>query len=138
VSELLELCPQAQDRIQLRKISGNATVAFDPRHLRQVLDNLCQNALIYSRDAAEQPLAVTLRVDQPDDETCTLTVEDQGVGIDPAHQRHIFEPFFTTRQGGTGLGLYIARELCETNGAQLNYVAILPHGSGFRITFAPL
>jgi two-component system sensor histidine kinase PilS (NtrC family) len=64
-----------------------------------------------------------------------LDVIDDGEGV-PAHLRHqLFEPFFTTYSSGTGLGLYIAREMCAANGAILEYVGSAADGGGadFRI-----
>jgi hypothetical protein len=55
---------------------------------------------------------------------------------DPAQAERIFEPFFTTGSGGTGLGLFISRELCQTNGALLLYEPRPGGGSIFRIIFA--
>ena len=54
-------------------------------------------------------------------------------GVSEEQQQQIFEPFFTTAQKGTGLGLYIARELCESNGAKLRYYDNPGGGSCFRI-----
>ena len=54
--------------------------------------------------------------------TIELSVIDDGPGIAEALRAHLFEPFFTTASSGTGLGLYIAREVCEANGATLSYV----------------
>jgi two-component system sensor histidine kinase PilS (NtrC family) len=67
-----------------------------------------------------------------------LEVIDQGAGIDPAQVERIFEPFFTNGAGGTGtgLGLFISRELCQTNGALLAYETRPGGGSIFRIIFA--
>ena len=65
-----------------------------------------------------------------------LEVGDRGSGIDPASAERIFEPFFTTGAGGTGLGLFISRELCQTNGALLLYEMRPGGGSIFRIIFA--
>ena len=64
-----------------------------------------------------------------------LDVADRGPGIDPQHVDQIFEPFFTSGKGGTGLGLFIARELCQCNGALLFYEARPGGGSIFRIIF---
>jgi two-component system sensor histidine kinase PilS (NtrC family) len=65
-----------------------------------------------------------------------LDVQDDGPGISFEHQGRLFEPFFTTAQDGTGLGLYIAKELCEANGARLEYHVVEGHvGACFRITF---
>jgi two-component system sensor histidine kinase PilS (NtrC family) len=68
-----------------------------------------------------------------------LTVEDDGPGISAEHQGKLFEPFFTTAPDGTGLGLYIAKELCEANGALLEYQAgKMLSGACFCITFGYL
>jgi two-component system sensor histidine kinase PilS (NtrC family) len=63
----------------------------------------------------------------------TLDVIDDGAGITAEAQAHLFEPFFTTESQGTGLGLYIARELCEGNGARIEYVDD-SSGGHFRVT----
>jgi two-component system sensor histidine kinase PilS (NtrC family) len=65
-----------------------------------------------------------------------LEINDRGPGIDPAQAERIFEPFFSNGTGGTGLGLFISRELCQTNGALLAYEARAGGGSIFRIIFA--
>ncbi|MCG2635367.1 MAG: ATP-binding protein, partial [Gammaproteobacteria bacterium] len=66
-----------------------------------------------------------------------LTIMDRGEGVAPQHVEKLFEPFFTTGRGGTGLGLYLARELCESNQAQLRYQPRNDDtGSCFVITFA--
>jgi two-component system sensor histidine kinase PilS (NtrC family) len=68
-----------------------------------------------------------------------LDVQDDGPGISAEHQGKLFEPFFTTAPDGTGLGLYIAKELCEANGALLEYHAVDERaGACFRITFGEL
>ena len=61
---------------------------------------------------------------------------DNGTGIEPDMADKIFEPFFTTRSNGTGLGLYIAREICESNQATLTYLPAPEGGSCFRIMFS--
>jgi two-component system sensor histidine kinase PilS (NtrC family) len=97
-----------------------------------VLWNLCDNAL---KHAAAVP--VLLRVGRiASSGRPYLEVADRGAGIDPAKAERIFEPFFTNGAGGTGLGLFIARELCQTNGALLAYEARSGGGSIFRIIFA--
>jgi len=107
-------------------------VQFDPSHLHQVLWNLCDNAL---KHAATTPVLLRsgriASSDRP-----FLEVLDRGGGIDPASAERIFEPFFTNGAGGTGLGLFISRELCQTNGAVLAYEARPGGGSIFRIVFA--
>ena len=65
-----------------------------------------------------------------------LEVADRGPGIAPSASERIFEPFFTERKGGTGLGLFIARELAQCNGAVLLYEPRAGGGSIFRIVFS--
>lgn len=95
----------------------DASVAFDRAHLIQVLWNLLRNAWRHCR---KQPGSVTLRVLHRANRI-ELHVIDDGAGVAGELQAQLFEPFFTTFSGGTGLGLYIARELCAANGTRLDY-----------------
>jgi len=94
-------------------------VEFDTGHLQQILWNLCQNALRHAGEGnyprVELHAGVTI-TGRP-----YLDVIDHGPGVSPENIGNIFEPFFTTDSKGTGLGLYIARELAESNLAQLRY-----------------
>ena len=108
----------------------NLSVHIDPGHLDQILTNLCENAFRHADTRA------LIRLEAHNDNgTVHLNVIDNGPGIDEATIDKIFEPFFTTAGTGTGLGLYIARELCEINHAQLTYHAVANAGSCFRIQF---
>ena len=107
---------------------GDAWLAFDPEHLRQVLWNLLRNAMRYARPG---PGAVRVMVRAYGDRV-ELSVIDNGPGVPAAARGHLFEPFFTTEAKGTGLGLYLARELCAANEATLEYVADMP-GAHFRM-----
>lgn len=95
-------------------------VAFDAEHLRRVLVNLLDNA---HRHASGAPGAVVLRLDSRDDARAFLSVASDGTPITAEVERYLFEPFFSTRSRGTGLGLYICRELCERYGASIDYRA---------------
>lgn len=110
-------------------------VRMDPSHLRQVLWNLCDNAVKYASETGgilvELHAGRMQRTGQP-----FLEVLDQGHGVDPTTVDKIFEPFYTDRSGGTGLGLYISRELCELNRATLVYQDREQGGSIFRVVFA--
>jgi len=112
-------------------------VPFDRGHLRQVLWNLCRNALRFGRKLPGS-LALTMSVMNG---RVMLDVQDDGPGISAEHQGKLFEPFFTTATDGTGLGLYIAKELCEANDALLEYhgqeglTGEGQAGACFRITF---
>jgi two-component system sensor histidine kinase PilS (NtrC family) len=112
-------------------------VEFDPSHLHQVVWNLCDNASRHGGAQAEGAAHVELHAGRiASTGRPFLEVCDRGDGIDPAQAERIFEPFFTTGHGGTGLGLFISRELCQTNGALLVYEPRPGGGSIFRVIFA--
>ncbi len=104
----------------------------DPRHLQQVLTALVHNALKYGHMPGE-PARVRLRV-HARDRLAMVDVLDRGPGIAQATAEQLFRPFFTTSEHGTGLGLYIARELCKANQGQVEYVAMPGGGACFRIS----
>ncbi|MBK8970573.1 MAG: HAMP domain-containing histidine kinase [Hahellaceae bacterium] len=112
------------------------TCRFDPSHLHQVLGNLVGNGLRYSQKHSNEAwVKIQLRqVEQT--EQVQLAVHDKGPGIPAKDQTHLFEPFFTTEKQGTGLGLYICKELCEANQATLEFTHGESGGGCFRITFA--
>ena len=93
-------------------------VVFDGEHLRRVLINLLDNA---RRHASATAGAIHLRLDSRDEVRAYLSVASDGAAIEPDIERYLFEPFFSTRSRGTGLGLYICRELCERYGARIDY-----------------
>jgi len=105
-------------------------VRFDREHLRQVMWNLLKNAVRY---APAQPGSVRLVLRRYADGV-ELGIVDDGPGVPAASQGQLFEPFFTTEAKGTGLGLYLARELCAANRATLEYVDDAP-GAHFRIVW---
>lgn len=147
--ERFELAPWLKDfaqeftrtlELQEGELSVTSTVEgmdvrMDPSHLRQVMWNLCDNAVKYASETGgilvELQTGRTHRTGQP-----FLEVLDQGHGVEPATVDKIFEPFYTDRSGGTGLGLYISRELCELNRATLVYQPRDTGGSIFRIVFS--
>jgi len=107
---------------------------MDPRHLHQVLTALIHNALKYGR-IGEEPARVRIRV-AASGRHAVIDVMDRGPGIPEAVAAQLFRPFYTTSEHGTGLGLYIARELCRANQAQLEYVPLPARGACFRIVMA--
>ena len=98
--------------------SVNFKVQFDPMHLREIVVNLLSNAVRY---ASGKPASIRIwaYAGQPDRQE--LHIQDDGPGISPEVRSHLFEPFYTTSSKGTGLGLYMARELCLNNHALLDY-----------------
>lgn len=121
--------------IELGEIARSIRVRFDPRHLQQLMFNLWDNAF---RHGARDGRAVTIRLSVGTERGGRpwLDVADNGPGVAPEHVDSVFEPFFTTAHGGTGLGLYLAREMCEFNQARLSYQR-RPVGACFRISFTP-
>jgi two-component system sensor histidine kinase PilS (NtrC family) len=91
---------------------------FDVDHLRRVLVNLLDNA---RRHAADAPGAIALVARATSAEQARVSVASDGEPIPPDIEPYLFEPFFSTRSRGTGLGLYICRELCERYGGSIDY-----------------
>lgn len=115
---------------------SDAEIQFDPNHFDQIMWNLCRNAEKYAHEDAED-LQLEIQCMQPaHTRDLILSVMDNGVGISETGQERLFEPFYTTSTKGTGLGLFMARELCLSNGANLEYVQLNGRGSCFRIVFA--
>jgi two-component system sensor histidine kinase PilS (NtrC family) len=131
-SRTLEL---QEGELSVVEVVDNLEIRMDPSHLRQVMWNLCDNAVKYASETGgimvELRAGYTQRTNQP-----YLEVLDRGHGVDPQTVDKIFEPFYTDRSGGTGLGLYISRELCELNRATLVFQPREDGGSIFRIVFA--
>ena len=107
-------------------------VQFDRGHFDQVLWNLCRNALRYS---LRQTASVKIIAKLSEEGRASLEICNDGASIPLELVQRLFEPFFTTSVGGTGLGLYIARELCDANGAKLEYKPGKDGGACFRILF---
>jgi two-component system sensor histidine kinase PilS (NtrC family) len=116
-----------RERIAL-EARRDSWIAFDREHLHQVMWNLAKNAV---RHARAQPGSVQIVLDGYA-ERVEVSVIDNGPGVPGPIQGQLFEPFFTTEAKGTGLGLYLARELCEANRATLEYVNDAA-GAHFRI-----
>lgn len=136
---LAEFIVQYCDTIHLpleafARVGDDIEVLFDPDQLNQVVTNLCQNALRHSPPFTGTPL-IKFHTGKDAENRPFLDVIDWGSGVPAAIVDNIFDPFFTTSPKGTGLGLYIAKELCEGNGGSIDY-----HpgdggvGSRFRVT----
>jgi two-component system phosphate regulon sensor histidine kinase PhoR len=113
---------------------GLPNVHADPGQLRQVLANLVENAIKYSPDGGD----VRIRIEHLDS-YLRLAVSDQGLGIPAAEQRRVFEKFYrldpgmTRGIGGTGLGLYICRELVRRVGGRIWVESAVGRGSTFYV-----
>jgi len=113
-----------------------AWVLYDKGQLHQCLWKLLDNAVDHaSRDKPNPAVRLALARD-PEAGFCVITVADNGPGITKAQLSKIFEPFYTTRKEGSGLGLYIARQLCEANQAELTVDSEPGEGAYFHIRLA--
>lgn len=122
-------------KFEIQVTPEHLQVRFDASQLQQVLSNLCQNGLRYSLQNTGQAI-IHLRAGLlPNTTQPYLDIIDEGPGIDSSTSARLFEPFYTTERSGTGLGLYISRELCQANNARLNHIASYPNGCCFRIIF---
>lgn len=118
--------PDAAGRI-ITTFHSSSSVYFDRGHLGQILSNLVANAW---RHSSRVHGAVQIEISQLESQVLIRVIDD-GPGMNEDAQSHLFEPFFTTESSGTGLGLYIARELAEANDARLDYI---PPGGVFRLS----
>jgi len=136
VQEFRQTLQLGADELHLMPMSDKLEVRVDPSHLHQLLWNLCENACKYGR-SADGRLSMEITIGRSaTNQRPFLEVADRGPGIDVADTEQIFEPFFTAGPGGTGLGLFIARELAQCNRAVLLYEQRQGGGSIFRMVFA--
>jgi len=109
----------------------SANIHFDKSHLQQIISNLCENAITHNAGAKNLKIEVSTQ-ECPKTHAITIAVSDNGKGIEQNKSDDIFEPFYTSDQKGTGLGLFIVRELCEINHAVVNLVPKLT-GACFKL-----
>ena len=117
-------------------LEHNIVGQFDPGQLHQVITNLCDNGLRYSKIAGGKAsvileIGVDEKLQRP-----YINVIDSGLGIALENLKHLFEPFFTTENTGSGLGLFICKELCEANQAFIHYRRTEDGSSCFHIQLA--
>ena len=122
-------------QIQIEIIPEKTNISFDTTQLHQVMWNLCSNAINHANvELADIMIDVHGSIDKETNRPC-IDIKNNGQGISPETQAQIFEPFFTTRSDGTGLGLYITKEVLENNRAKIRYISPEDGGSCFRIYF---
>ncbi len=135
IEEFVRTNDMSKISISIRITPPDGHVSIDPNHLHQVLWNLCKNAKKYgsvNNDEAKIQFIANLN---NNGHASHLDVIDLGPGVEKDHQNQIFEPFFTTSESGTGLELYLSKELCKNNGGDLRYINHLEGGSCFRVEF---
>ena len=119
--------------VELNLRLQQAQAWFDPEHLRRILVNLLDNAY---RHSSREARAVTVTVDLGLGDGAVLMVSNDGPPISADVELHLFEPFFSTRSRGSGLGLYLCKELCERHGADIRHVRLDPgqrHATAFVV-----
>ncbi|MES2604788.1 MAG: ATP-binding protein, partial [Pseudomonadota bacterium] len=111
-------------------------IRFNPSQFEQLLTNLCDNGLRYSQKHTGEA-TITLEVNHnPSTHSTWLDIIDDGPGVADSEVEQVFEPFYTTENSGTGLGLFICKELCEANQVQLFFKRTADGRSAFRLSFA--
>ena len=134
-----EFCETTQctpERFRVQRAGEELEALVDPSQLHQIMWNLCENALRHGRaENGDADVEVRLMRVARYGRVC-LEVTDRGPGVAAADVERIFEPFYTRGEEGTGLGLFLARELAEINGATLLYESRKGGGSLFRLVFA--
>lgn len=127
---------RAHAKVKVTVEPQDTEVRIDPAQLNQALTNLVENGLRYSSENGNgEKVELIAGLDEHSDRPY-LNVIDFGIGVAQEQEDKLFQPFETTSIKGTGLGLYISRELCESNQAQLSYFRHDAGGSVFRILFA--
>lgn len=98
------------------------TCLVDPNHLQQIMTNLVDNGLRHSQLKGSDN-KITIETDiEPNSQLPFINIIDEGEGISEQNINNIFEPFYTTKPTGSGLGLYLCKELCQANQANIIYL----------------
>lgn len=136
LEELTCLCPETGSIFEIDDQSNSTIrVHLDSGHLRQILNNLCQNALTFAKQSSQSP-QVIIKLCGGAGQACYLEVINNGPPVLPEEKMRLFEPFFTTTARGTGLGLYLSRELAQANHCHLAHHQQQQH-TCFRLSFSP-
>ncbi|MGV6818547.1 MAG: sensor histidine kinase [Thiotrichales bacterium] len=131
VSEYRQQYQLDEQQLQLESAASGA-VRADPEQLHQVIWNLLDNAQSHNEETPN--LVIQIKAgDDSQGRQAFIDIIDNGSGVPSEQADKLFEPFFTTREQGTGLGLFLAREICESNGGTLEYLTTEAGGSCFRI-----
>ena len=135
-SEFCETMQWDPQRLTITVPPEPIEVRADPTQLHQVIWNLCDNAIRHGCAGTDTGSIEVRAGRMVAGARPFLEIGDRGPGVGEANIERIFEPFFTSGRGGTGLGLFLARELAQTNGASLIYEPRTGGGSLFRMVFA--
>jgi len=117
------------DNFEIDEEEPDLWIFMDAGHLKQIVNNLCSNALKYGNSSKQK---IIIEINLSENMPC-IRVVDNGSIIDAKTVKHLFDPFFTTSPTGTGLGLYISQELAELNQAKLSYAITDTDKSSFKL-----
>lgn len=135
LDDFITQSPLRTEQIRVFISPANCTIEFDPAHLHQIMWNLCRNAIKHAVDDPKQ-LQLDIQGGVPNhSRDIMLNISDNGKGISKEDYQRLFEPFYTTSDSGTGLGLFMSKELAMSNSGNLEYIATANAGSCFRLTF---
>jgi len=133
-----EFCPLYglnNEQLLISVTPPDILISFDSSHLHQVITNLASNAINHNNKSLED-IRIRIEVGYDNEQHQPyLDIIDNGPGISRDKAQQIFDPFFTTHAKGTGLGLYISKEMLESNRAKIRYIEPEHSGSSFRIQF---
>jgi two-component system sensor histidine kinase PilS (NtrC family) len=114
--------PHTSNNITYTSPHEKIYTTIDPNHLQQIITNLVDNGFRHSqKEELENTVTIELNT-QPVTALPYINIIDEGNGISDEHIDTIFEPFFTTKPSGSGLGLYLCKELCQANQADIIYL----------------
>lgn len=134
--DFIEHTKLTRQQLSLVVEPSDLEIRFDSGHLRQIISNLCHNAVKYAKKETKD-LSLFIQVGTPDHtKMVILNIIDNGNGIPTDLTSRLFEPFNTASSKGTGLGLFMCRELSQANGSKLEYIKLMNKGSCFRLSFA--
>lgn len=134
--EVADAMPEMDLELDLGHSKKEKLVMFDRGQLHQVFWQLLENAMRHAGRDGVPPQVVLRITHQPSTGYCVISVIDNGMGIEVEQMAHIFDPFFTTHKQGSGLGLYISRQLCEVNQAELTVDSTPGKGTRFYVRIA--
>lgn len=136
MAEFISTVELNEGELTVHSDEDDVMVRIDPGHLHQVAWNLCENAI---KSASKTTLGTSVEMHvgrRLNNRRPYLKIVDHGAGVPKNLQENLFEPFAAGPDGGTGLGLFICRELCEQNKATLHYMPGDNDGSVFQVVFA--
>lgn len=137
VNEVVDTLKFADDGLKIsitQQVANNLIIETDPSRLKVVLNNLIGNSIKYSDPRKANPfISINSTLDT---ETCIINIEDNGIGIGPEHQEKVFDMFYRATQSskGSGLGLYMTKEIVEKLGGNVSVSSVLGKGTRFQVS----